>query len=56
MLLIRPVPFLSQSLHIRKILFKARNIVFVKTKGPKKKKNKLTNKNQQQQQKRGLLF
>lgn len=55
MLLIRPVPFLSQSLHIRKILFKARNIVFVKTKGPKKKKNKLTNK-KQQQQKRGLLF
>lgn len=38
MLLLRPVPFLSQSLHIRKILFKTRNIVFVKTKGQKKKK------------------
>lgn len=46
MLLLRPVPFLSQSLHIRKILFKTRNIVFVKTKGPKKKKktNKQTKK------------
>lgn len=45
MLLIRPVPFLSQSLHIRKILFKTRNIVFVKTKGPKKKKTKQTKNN-----------
>lgn len=44
MLLLRPVPFLSQSLHIRKILFKTRNIVFVKTKGQKKKKNKQTKK------------
>lgn len=45
MLLLRPVPFLSQSLHIRKILFKTRNIVFVKTKGPKKKKTKQTKNN-----------
>lgn len=48
MLLLRPVPFLSQSLHIRKILFKTRNIVFVKTKGQKKKKKNQTNKKTKQ--------